>query len=241
MYLSINLFFITTLLSIYLLTGTYVEGLTKVTVSTTEEALKYLQYGLIKRKISSNNWNFQSSRSHTVVTLELSPIEFNNDVINKNSIFSPPSSNGSAPKSRNSLHSSNVKLANGNKLTQEQTYVRVSMVDLAGSEQDVRQFINNHHDDYIKGMATTINSSKEKTDLTIEKNENKIIRRSLSTLGYIIKALGRGAAQKSLPYRDSILTWLLKDSLCGSNFTTILATMSPSHTVDKEVLSNIFI
>jgi hypothetical protein len=131
--------------------GTYIEGLTKIPVTTTEEALKYLQYGLIKRK-SSSNWNFPSSRSHIVVTLELTPSELDSSNTNKNSLFSPPSSNSSAPKSRNSLHSSSYKSKSGSKLTQEQSYVRVSMVDLAGSEQDFSQFASDSHDDYIKGI-----------------------------------------------------------------------------------------
>jgi hypothetical protein len=66
-----------------------------------------------------------------------------------------------------------------------------------------------------------------------------MIRRSLSTLGFIIKALGRGETVKSLPYRDSVLTWLLRDALSGKNHTTMLATLSPSHTCHDESLNTL--
>lgn len=38
--------------------------------------------------------------------------------------------------------------------------------------------------------------------------------------------LGRGEAFKSLPYRDSVLTWLLRDALSGKNHTTMLVSRS---------------
>ena len=69
------------------------------------------------------------------------------------------------------------------------------------------------------------------------------INRSLSALGNVIKALttpAKGAATASIgggrlaataafvvPYRDSVLTWLLKDSLGGNARTVMLAALSP--------------
>ena len=36
---------------------------------------------------------------------------------------------------------------------------------------------------------------------------------------------GRGEALRSLPYRDSVLTWLLRDALSGRNHTTMLVSL----------------
>ena len=68
--------------------------------------------------------------------------------------------------------------------------------------------------------------------------EAKSINRSLATLCDVIEALaansratthGGGALQKRhVPYRNSTLTWLLKDGLGGNAFATMLATVSPS-------------
>ena len=48
-----------------------------------------------------------------------------------------------------------------------------------------------------------------------------------------------GAAFKSLPYRDTVLTWLLRDALNGCNHTTMLATISPSHLQYEETISTL--
>jgi Mn-dependent DtxR family transcriptional regulator len=45
--------------------------------------------------------------------------------------------------------------------------------------------------------------------------EHKAINLSLSTLGKVVKALAKNKAIKHVPYRESKLTRLLKDSLGG--------------------------
>ena len=56
------------------------------------------------------------------------------------------------------------------------------------------------------------------------------INRSLTTLGTVISALAERSNQKDptqkrlfIPYRDSVLTWLLKDSLGGNSKTIMIA------------------
>ncbi|XP_037294012.1 kinesin-like protein KIN-4B [Manduca sexta] len=60
--------------------------------------------------------------------------------------------------------------------------------------------------------------------------EGANINKSLVALSNVISALvtsGRGRA-KFIPYRDSALTWLLKDCFTGNSSTFIIATVSPS-------------
>lgn len=52
-------------------------------------------------------------------------------------------------------------------------------------------------------------------------------------------ALATRAKQRFVPYRDSILTWLLKDSLGGNSKTFMLATLSPSFDNFEETLSTL--
>ncbi len=93
---------------------------------------------------------------------------------------------------------------------------RIRLVDLAGSE---------------RAKAT------EATGARLREGSN--INKSLTTLGRVIAALadprhGRvhnGAKTRSkdvVPYRDSILTWLLKDSLGGNSKTAMIACIAPS-------------
>ena len=56
------------------------------------------------------------------------------------------------------------------------------------------------------------------------------INRSLTTLGSVISALAERSNKKDptqkklfIPYRDSVLTWLLKDSLGGNSKTIMIA------------------
>ncbi|CAK7267128.1 hypothetical protein SEPCBS119000_002386 [Sporothrix epigloea] len=98
---------------------------------------------------------------------------------------------------------------------------RIRLVDLAGSE---------------RAKAT------EATGQRLREGSN--INKSLTTLGRVIAALadpkgstprkagksagGRGRlGEQIVPYRDSILTWLLKDSLGGNSKTAMIACIAP--------------
>ncbi|KAI1104901.1 P-loop containing nucleoside triphosphate hydrolase protein [Jackrogersella minutella] len=92
---------------------------------------------------------------------------------------------------------------------------RIRLVDLAGSERA---------------------KSTEATGARLREGSN--INKSLTTLGRVIAALadpksssssGRGKRSREVvPYRDSILTWLLKDSLGGNSKTAMIACIAPS-------------
>ncbi|KAI4163445.1 MAG: hypothetical protein LQ342_002952 [Letrouitia transgressa] len=90
---------------------------------------------------------------------------------------------------------------------------RIRLVDLAGSE---------------RAKAT------EATGARLREGSN--INKSLTTLGRVIAALadprvhsgGKNRSKDIVPYRDSILTWLLKDSLGGNSKTAMIACIAPS-------------
>ncbi|XP_042161695.1 uncharacterized protein LOC112223939 isoform X2 [Oncorhynchus tshawytscha] len=83
-------------------------------------------------------------------------------------------------------------------------------------------------------------------------NEGANINKSLVTLGSVISALadtcvtGEGSShtgkmkrQLFIPYRDSLLTWLLKNSLGGNTKTIMIATISPADVHYGETLSTL--
>ncbi len=93
---------------------------------------------------------------------------------------------------------------------------RISLVDLAGSERA---------------------NSTGATGARLKEGAN--INRSLTTLGKVIAALAQASAEPAkgqkrkaldsfVPYRDSVLTWLLKDSIGGNSKTAMIAAISPA-------------
>ncbi|KAF9329934.1 kinesin-like protein Klp8 [Podila minutissima] len=107
---------------------------------------------------------------------------------------------------------------------------RISLVDLAGSERA---------------------NSTGATGARLKEGAN--INKSLTTLGKVISALAdassstlapkKGVSKKAadafVPYRDSVLTWLLKDCLGGNSKTTIIAALSPADVNYDETLSTL--
>nr|OQO15943.1 hypothetical protein B0A51_18361 [Rachicladosporium sp. CCFEE 5018] len=99
---------------------------------------------------------------------------------------------------------------------------KISLVDLAGSE---------------RATSTGATGARLK--------EGAEINRSLSTLGRVIAALADMSSAKTktkgmqVPYRDSVLTWLLKDSLGGNSLTAMIAAISPADINFEETLSTL--
>jgi kinesin family protein 1 len=97
---------------------------------------------------------------------------------------------------------------------------KISLVDLAGSE---------------RATSTGATGARLK--------EGAEINRSLSTLGRVIASLADISTGKKknaqVPYRDSVLTWLLKDSLGGNSLTAMIAAISPADINFEETLSTL--
>lgn len=99
------------------------------------------------------------------------------------------------------------------------------MIDLAGSER-------------VSASGVTGDRIREASN----------INRSLSVLADVINALSRiSEGRRSLrhktdafvPYRNSLLTWLLKDCLGGNSRTTMLATINPTEDCIQESISTL--
>uniref|UniRef100_A0A8C4HWP0 Kinesin-like protein n=1 Tax=Dicentrarchus labrax TaxID=13489 RepID=A0A8C4HWP0_DICLA len=98
---------------------------------------------------------------------------------------------------------------------------KISLVDLAGSERA--------DSSGAKGMRL---------------KEGANINKSLTTLGKVISALAEMQSNKKrksdfIPYRDSVLTWLLKENLGGNSRTAMIAALSPADINYEETLSTL--
>ncbi|XP_022255004.1 kinesin-like protein unc-104 isoform X4 [Limulus polyphemus] len=99
---------------------------------------------------------------------------------------------------------------------------KISLVDLAGSERA----------DSTGAQGTRL-------------KEGANINKSLTTLGKVISGLAEVAATKKkkkqdfIPYRDSVLTWLLRENLGGNSKTAMIAAISPADINFDETLSTL--
>ncbi|XP_029551324.1 kinesin-like protein KIF14 isoform X2 [Salmo trutta] len=96
---------------------------------------------------------------------------------------------------------------------------RINLVDLAGSER--------------------CSSAQTSGDRLVE---GASINKSLLSLGKVISALSEQAQTRRkvfTPYREAVLTWLLKESLGGNSKTAMIATLSPAGSNVEESLSTL--
>uniref|UniRef100_A0A672SV96 plus-end-directed kinesin ATPase n=1 Tax=Sinocyclocheilus grahami TaxID=75366 RepID=A0A672SV96_SINGR len=96
---------------------------------------------------------------------------------------------------------------------------KISLVDLAGSE---------------RADSTGAKGTRLK--------EGANINKSLTTLGKVISALAEMKKKKVesfIPYRDSVLTWLLRENLGGNSRTAMVAALSPADINYDETLGTL--
>ncbi|KMR04535.1 kinesin-like protein kif16b protein [Lasius niger] len=153
--------------------------------------MSYVEKGTKARKTASTLQNPSSSRSHALLTVDLTR-EQTADVER------PFDGDGTTSSGRQDVTHN------------QRAGSRLHLVDLAGSES----------------AATCGGVHRLK--------EGANINKSLVALGNVISALvekgstGSGTSKRYIPYRDSSLTWLLKDALGGNATTVMLATISPA-------------
>ncbi|KAK7201335.1 Unc104-like kinesin [Novymonas esmeraldas] len=199
--------------------GVYVEGLAEIPVTSEEQVLRLMVRGNQRRHTASTRMNDTSSRSHAIFTVQL---------LQKRTHVVPPGEGGDgANPDGGGLASTVVTMTT-------QLGAKINLVDLAGSE---------------RAKATGAEGETLK--------EGAQINKSLTTLGIVINALAAqstasasaaagspgarsmGTSRRHIPYRDSTLTFLLKESLGGNSKTFMIATVSPSTDNYEESLSTL--
>ena len=160
--------------------GIFVENLSEETAFTYDKLMECLHMGMKNRHVGETQMNRQSSRSHSIFTINLSI---------------------------------RLEQSDGSKILKTP---KLHFVDLAGSE---RQKLTSATGERLKEAGN--------------------INKSLSTLGMVINALTCEKTRTHIPYRDSKLTCLLRDSLGGNSKTFIIATIANSVLCFQETLSTL--
>ena len=149
--------------------GFYVQGVEIRTVNTIQDLFNFQAEGKKRRVTRATNMNEESSRSHSILTLNVETLA-----------------------TLDGMDGSHVRSA------------RLNLVDLAGSERVAKTGAEGQG--FKEGVS---------------------INYALMVLGNCISALtSRGHGH--IPYRDSALTKLLRDSLGGNAKTLMIATLGPA-------------
>ncbi|XP_041255942.1 stAR-related lipid transfer protein 9 isoform X1 [Onychostruthus taczanowskii] len=193
-------------------TGPYVQGLTQHLVTDYKQVVKLLEEGIAKRITAATHIHNASSRSHAIFTIHYTQAILENNL---------PSEIAS----------------------------KINLVDLAGSERA--------DPSYCKDRITegaNINKSLVTLGIvisTLAQNSQMFSScQSINTLtsegesSHVDSPPSGGSSSGTrrpayIPYRDSILTWLLKDSLGGNSKTIMIATISPASSSYNETMSTL--
>ncbi|XP_069862012.1 stAR-related lipid transfer protein 9 isoform X1 [Dipodomys merriami] len=194
--------------------GPYVQGLSEHVVTNYQQVIQLLEEGIANRITAATHVHEASSRSHAIFTIHYTQAILDNNC---------PSEMAS----------------------------KINLVDLAGSERADPNYCKDR-------MTEGANINKSLVTLgivisTLAQNSQmfsncRILSSTASNGGDCgIPSSSSGTSSQGapsrrwsyIPYRDSVLTWLLKDSLGGNSKTIMVATVSPAHTSYNETISTL--
>uniref|UniRef100_A0A8C2F2Z0 Kinesin-like protein n=1 Tax=Cyprinus carpio TaxID=7962 RepID=A0A8C2F2Z0_CYPCA len=191
--------------------GPYVQGLSQHVVTDYKQAVDLLEEGIANRITAATHVHDASSRSHAIFTIQYTQAILENNL---------PS----------------------------EIVSKINLVDLAGSERADPQYCRDRITEganinkslvtlgiVISALAqnSQMFSSSQSINSVLSEGEGSTVGSQSSSLS------GSGRRQCFIPYRDSVLTWLLKDSLGGNSKTIMIATVSPSSSSYNETLSTL--
>ena len=200
--------------------GAFVDELNKFEVKSLDDCEALIEIGLKQRSVAETKMNQYSSRSHAIFTLYVEQ-KFQS---NNSNAFGRSGQVNSA---------------------KEKSYIdrngKITLVDLAGSERvsltgatgDRLTEANNINrslstlSDVIKALsdkgAQVMREKERELALMVEGKDPTASKKTTENLGMIYNS-----STYFIPYRNSVLTWLLKDCLGGNARTSMLANVSPS-------------
>ncbi|XP_032786590.2 kinesin-like protein KIF16B isoform X2 [Daphnia magna] len=196
--------------------GPYVQGLSRHTVEDAAAALGLLKEGVERRSSAATQKNGHSSRSHAVFTVHCT-----------------------------------AAWVTGEGLPRE-TVAKLHLVDLAGSERASCNPVSRLRlkegaliNKSLASLGNVINALAEKASLskgsisTLNTSSSSTSSINIPSVQTTPSATPRRSQTPFIPYRDSVLTWLLKDSLGGNSKTFLVAAISPSTRAFKETLNTL--
>ena len=200
-------------------TGPYVDGLSVCAVSSYDELAALMSAGNAERTIASTNMNAESSRSHAVFTVIYTQTTMDETTKLSSDVVS-----------------------------------KVQLVDLAGSERveqsgasGVRLREASQINKSLTTLGRVVQALAERSEKSVGGGATGLAHRHSVSIGGTMAAPMRRPRASVLsknddvfiPFRDSVLTWLLKESLGGNSRTIMLACVSPADSNWEETVSTL--
>ncbi|KAF2425691.1 kinesin, partial [Tothia fuscella] len=195
--------------------GVYIPGLTDVLVKSYADIEKHMAVGDKNRTVAETKMNQSSSRSHAVFTITLKQIEHctgSDETIERTARMRLVDLAGSERASK--TEAKGQRLLEGGKINKSLSTLGRVIAALADPKR--------------QAMATGASGSG--------RNSPRPGSRPSSARG--LRPFSKSTLEV-VPYRDSVLTWLLKDSLGGNSKTAMVACISPSLSDYDETLSTL--
>ncbi|KAL5008864.1 hypothetical protein ScPMuIL_014445 [Solemya velum] len=190
--------------------GPYVQDLSQHLVKDNSEIQMLLERGNDARTTAATYMHDHSSRSHAIVTVSFTQAKLEDDM---------PSEKVS----------------------------KIHMVDLAGSERADPNFSPEYKGRLKEGaninkslvtLGNVIKALAERSVLS-SSSENLGSEQNLTGETTLVQGTTPRSSSLYVPYRDSVLTWLLKDSLGGNSKTLMIATVTSASVYYRESLSTL--
>eukprot|EP00057_Strongylocentrotus_purpuratus_P006404 XP_011660878.1 PREDICTED: kinesin-like protein KIF16B [Strongylocentrotus purpuratus] len=189
--------------------GPYVQDLSHHLVSDYEQVLSLMHDGNLQRTTAATHMHELSSRSHAIFTITFIQAKMSHGMPSE--IVSKINLVDLAGSERASINSSKDRL-------QEGANINKSLVTLGNC---------------IQALGEEILDSAAASSLTAASMESLSMSEDWDALS------GPRRRTNYVPYRNSILTWLLKDSLGGNSKTIMIATISPASIHYNETMSTL--
>ncbi|XP_058254999.1 stAR-related lipid transfer protein 9 isoform X2 [Hemibagrus wyckioides] len=191
--------------------GPYVQGLTQHVVEDYKQAADLLEVGIANRITAATHVHDASSRSHAIFSIQYTQAILENNL---------PS----------------------------EIVSKINLVDLAGSERAdpnycrdrITEGANINKSLVTLGIVISALAQNSQMCSSSQSINSMLSEGEVSTVGSQSSSMSSSSRRHCyIPYRDSVLTWLLKDSLGGNSKTIMIATISPSCSSYNETLSTL--
>ncbi|XP_054470276.1 stAR-related lipid transfer protein 9 [Anoplopoma fimbria] len=198
--------------------GPYVQDLSQHLVSDSKQAMDLLEEGIANRITAATHNHDASSRSHAIFTIQYTQAILENNLpsetVSKINLVDLAGSERADP------HYCRDRLTEGSNINKSLVTLGIVISALAQNSQ-------------MSSSCQSINSMASEGDGSTAGSHSSSLSGGGGGGG------GGGRRHCFIPYRDSVLTWLLKDSLGGNSKTIMIATVSPSANSYNETLSTL--